>query len=149
MQNAVSTSWCVCILLVTQVATKPYSLKPIFTYGGYTNGWKTNQALYPYYSVLDYLYKFAQIANPLGEIKNLTRTYFDAFFMQLSLFLNYPRPHVLTDLRNEKPGYCLECLHRVNGLWENWITHDYHSQKLYFCHNGDYWQRFEKWIVWV
>lgn len=34
----------------------------------------TNQILQAHLSVLDCLYRFAQIANPLGEIKNLTHT---------------------------------------------------------------------------
>lgn len=43
------------------------------------------------------LIRFAHIDEPLGEIKNSTYTCFDVFFMQLSLFFNYPRLHVLTE----------------------------------------------------
>lgn len=39
----------------------------------------TSQALHANSSVLDYLHRFAQIANPLGEIKNLPYTCFDVF----------------------------------------------------------------------
>lgn len=98
-----------------------------------------------------YLYRIAQIASPLGEIKTSHTLVLMHFLCNCPFFLITQNPVCLQIyvMKTWLLPRVFVFMSVVNGWWYKWITHDYHPQKLYFCHNGNYWQRFERWLVWT